>query len=330
MKTPAVVFVQAERAEIQQIDMPPPGPGQAQIRTIVSTISAGTEGWAFRALFTWAPTPFPCVPGYQRVGTITGIGQGVEGWRVGDRVMATTGSWAGDVGPFWGSHVAAANTMAGELYRVPDGVDEVDASAAVVAQVGYNAASRAVIEPGDWAVVYGDGLIGQCAAQAIRARGCKVVLVGHRPERLELAAQHSADVSIDSRGEDVVEVVHRHTGGKPAAVVLDTVQTEGSQRQYVDLLEHGVGQVVYSGFTPEKTWADMGLLQQREFTAHFVSGWTRERMDATLALMAEGKMRVRPLVTHRVPFERGGEMYTMILAKSEPFLGITLDWTGAS
>ena len=46
--------------------------------------------------------------------------------------------------------------------------------------------------------------------------------------------------------------------------------------------------------------------------------------------MAEGKMRLRPLVTHHVPFDRGDEMYRMILAKSEPFLGITLDWTGAS
>ena len=141
-----------------------------------------------------------------------------------------------------------------------------------MAQVGYNAASRAVIEKGDWAVVYGDGLIGQCGAQAIRARGARVILIGHHPERLKLAAAHSADVVVNNREEEAAKAVHGHTGGRPVSVVLDSVQTEGSQREYVPLLERGRGQIVYFGFTPGTSWADMGLLQQRELTTHFVSG----------------------------------------------------------
>jgi hypothetical protein len=51
-------------------------------------------------------------------------------------------------------------------------------------------------------------------------------------------------------------------------------------------------------------------------------------MDATLTLMAEGQMRLLPLITHQVDaVSRGADMYRMILAKSEPFLGIALDWT---
>ena len=49
-------------------------------------------------------------------------------------------------------------------------------------------------------------------------------------------------------------------------------------------------------------------------------------MEATLALMASGKMQVRPLVTHLVPYTRGPEMYRMIVEKKEPFMAITLDW----
>jgi threonine dehydrogenase-like Zn-dependent dehydrogenase len=70
----------------------------------------------------------------------------------------------------------------------------------------------------------------------------------------------------------------------------------------------------------------MALLQQRELTTHFVSGCTRDRMEATLALMAAGQMRIGPLITHLVSYARGPEMYRMILDKNEPFLGITLDW----
>ena len=308
--------------------MPPPGPGQVQIQTRYSLISAGTEGHCLRSRFSWQATPFPCVPGYQRVGQITALGPGVEGWQVGERVMATTAVWEGAVNSQWGAHAGRANTPVGELYRLPEGVDELDASGAVVAQVGYNAAARAVLEPVAWAVVYGDGLIGQCAAQAARARGARVVLVGHRPERLALAAAHSADAVVDNHAEDVTGAVHALTGGRAVAVVLDSVQTEAAQREYLPLLKHGRGQIVYCGNSYENQWADMALLQQRELTAHFVSGWSRARMEATLALMAAGRMRLRPLITHLLPAGRGPEAYEMIQQKSAPFLGIALDWTG--
>lgn len=49
-------------------------------------------------------------------------------------------------------------------------------------------------------------------------------------------------------------------------------QSEAAQREYMPLLQHGRGQIVYSSFTPRTTWADMALLQQQELTAHFVSG----------------------------------------------------------
>jgi 2-desacetyl-2-hydroxyethyl bacteriochlorophyllide A dehydrogenase len=267
------------------------------------------------------------VPGYQRVGVIEAIGRDVQGWQVGDRVMATTGAWAGPIHSAWGSHVAVANTRARELYRLPEGTDEVDASGAVVAQVGYNAAYRANLVPGDWVVVYGDGLIGQCAAQAARSRGVHVILVGHRPERLALAAEFSADVALDSRKDDIAACVMALTDGKPVCAVLDTVQKVEAQQQYVPLLEHGRGQIVYSGFTPGLTWADMAQLQQQELTTHYVSGWNRVRMEATLQLMAEGALRLRPLITHLAPCQDAPAMYRMTLEKSAPFLGITFSWT---
>jgi 2-desacetyl-2-hydroxyethyl bacteriochlorophyllide A dehydrogenase len=326
-QTDAVVFTESCKAALQKIEMPAPGPGEVQVRTVLSTISAGTEGWIYRNLFTWSPTPFPCVPGYQRVGVITARGPGVTGWRMGERVMAIAGEWRGKVSSFWGAHVALANTPVGHLFRLHRSVGDIEGSGAVVAQVGFNAASRADVPRGNWALVCGDGLIGQCAAQAVRAKGLRVILVGHRAERLELAAKFSADVVVNNRKEEVVTAVHRHTNGKPVAVVLDSVQGESVQKEYMPLLERGRGQIVYCGFSPERAWADMAILQQQEITTYFVSGWTRPRMETTLRLMAEGKMRLKPLVTHLVPFGRAPEMYEMVRLKSEPFLGITLNWT---
>lgn len=324
-KAEAIVFTDIGKVELQTIDIADPAPDEVQVRTLFSTISAGTEGWILRNLFTWKPTEYPCVPGYQRVGVIEAVGANVKGWQVGDRVAATISHHTG-ITAMSGSHAALGNTPASEIYAVPDGADDIDISGTVVAQVGYNAASRAIMQPGDWAVVYGDGLIGQSAAQAVRARGANVILVGHRPERLQRAKAFGIDVVIDNHQEPVVEAVHQHTGGQPVTVVLDSVQSETAQREYTPLLERAKGQIVYCGFTSGTTWADMGFLQQREFTTHFVSGWTRARMEATLNLFAEGKMSLRPLITHHVSYRQGPDMYRLHLDKGASFLGMTMDW----
>src|SRR3954470_22705553 len=101
VNTPAVVFDQACRIAMRDIAMPPPGRGQVRVRSELSVVSAGTEGHALRDRFTWAKAAYPCVPGYQRVGVITALGDGVTGWTVGERVVATTGVWQGEVSPFW-------------------------------------------------------------------------------------------------------------------------------------------------------------------------------------------------------------------------------------
>lgn len=329
VKTQAVVFAARCRTELQTIEMPDPQAGEVQVRTRCSTVSCGTEGWFLQDRFTWQPTPYPCVPGYQRVGTVTRLGAGVSGWQEGDRVFATIGCWQGAVKPGWGAHLAVGNTAARELYRIPPDASDLDASAAVVAQVGYNAAYRPTLQPGDWVVVYGDGLIGQCAAQAARARQARVILVGHRAARLTLAAGHSADHVINNREQKPFDAIRDIVGGHPVAAVLDSVQSEASQAEYLPLLQNGTGQIVYCGFTPGTVWANMATLQQRELTTHSVCGWNRTRMEATLDLIGRGKMRLRPLVTHAVSFRQGPEMYDMILNKSAPFLGITLNWEDA-
>lgn len=330
MKTAAIVFTEKNRAALQTISMPDPRPNEVQVRTLYSTISNGTEGWILQNLFTWQATMYPCVPGYQRVGVITKLGKDVTGWKEGDKVFASVGSWQADVPPQWGSHMAVGNTVATELYRLPAGATDIAASAALVAQVGYNAAFRPSFAPGDWVVVYGDGIIGQCAAQAARARQGRVIVVGHRPERLAVALKASADFVINNHGEAVAESVLKLTGQKSVAVVIDTIQSEAAQQEYEQLLEHGSGQVVYAGFTPGKAWADMGALQMRELTTHFISGWNRTRVEKTLELIAQGKMNPQALITHLVSYERGPEMYEMILTRKEPFTGITLNWEKAA
>lgn len=331
--TSAVVFTAPNEVRLQPIVMPPPRRSEVQIRTKWSVVSAGTEGWALQDQFTWAATTFPCVPGYQRVGTVVELGPDVEGFEIGERVMATRGVWdAADcegVSSFWGSHLGLTNTPVEDIYRLPDDCDALDAAGAVVAQVGYNAAYRATLAPIDWVLVLGDGLIGMCAAQAARSRGCKVLLAGHRAERMELARQWCADEVVDSRADEFVGQVQQIVGAPHVAAVLDSVQSTSMQSKYLPLLENARGQIVYCGFTPGTCWADMAVLQQRELMTHFIAGWNRARMEATLALLREKRLQIRPLLTHVVEPDRAPEMYRMIREKSAPFGGIAFDWRSA-
>jgi 2-desacetyl-2-hydroxyethyl bacteriochlorophyllide A dehydrogenase len=327
MKTKAVVFAQRDHVELRDLDVPPPSEQEIQVQSAYSTISVGTERWILTDRFTWMPTQFPCVPGYQRSGTVTAIGSGVSGWRVGDRALALTGTWSDlAVARAFGGHIAVANVPVEFAYAIPQGVTDLGASAAVVAQVGYNAAHRATVRAGDWVICFGDGLIGQFAAQAARARGARVALVGHHAERLQLALQYSADAVVDSMRAEVVPAVREIVRKDYVAIVLDSVQSLASMAQYIDLLEKGCGEIVYNGFNPGSHWADMGVLQQRELTAHFVSGWTRERIEATLELMAAQRIRAEPLVTHVVSYTQAAEIYQSILRKDQAFLGVALDW----
>jgi bacteriochlorophyllide a dehydrogenase len=323
--TRAIVFTAPGQVEVQDMDMPAPGAGEVQIETRYSSISSGTEGWVLHNQFTWAPTTYPVVPGYQRVGTITALGAGVSGWKEGDVVMATNSSWATSPVPFWGSHASLANTKAENVYSLPEGANPVDAAATVVVQVGYNAAYRPYLEPGDWVVVYGDGPIGQFGAQAARARGARTILVGHRAERLTAATAHSADHAL-ADGPDTVEQIRAITGEQHVPVIIDTVQKHACQESYMPLMAHGQGQIVYSGFSPAEPWASMNSLHIQELTTHYISGINRARMEATLNLMAAGRLALTPLITHQVSFEEAPRMYKMIDEKSEPFLSIVFEW----
>lgn len=325
MNARAIVFTAPGQVEVLDMNMPAPAAGEVQIQTRHSSISSGTEGWVLHNQFTWAPTTYPAVPGYQRVGTITAIGAGVTGWQEGDVVMATNGSWTVSPVPFWGSHASLANTKVENVYPLPAGANPVDAAAAVVVQVGYNAAYRPYLEPGDWVVVYGDGPIGQFGAQAARARGARTILVGHRAERLEAAAAHSADHAL-ADGPDAIEQIRGITGQTHVPVIIDTVQKHEVQASYMPLLAHGEGQIVYSGFSPAEPWASMKSLHIQELTTHYICGIARHRMEATLELMAAGKLALTPLITHQVSFEEAPRMYRLIDEKSEPFLSIVFDW----
>jgi 2-desacetyl-2-hydroxyethyl bacteriochlorophyllide A dehydrogenase len=327
----AVIFTGDGTVTVGQVELPPLDDQDVLIQTRVSVVSAGTEGWVLHDRMGWAgPSPYPLVPGYQKAGVVREVGAAVRGLAPGDRVAMTTGRLAGAVRAHWGGHVSLGQQVQEEALKLQDEVSDEDAANLVVAQVGYNAASRPRLEGGEVAAVFGDGLIGQLAAQALRARGARVVLCGRRAARLELGTAYSADAAVNVATSDARAALRELAPGG-LDVVVDTSNAP-DMALFMDVLRPRDGQIVLSGSYYTAYASGRGLtvdadaLQKREIALLTNSGWTRPRLEATLALMARGLLRTTPLITHRVSYREAPRAWQMIEARDQAVLGVAFTW----
>lgn len=90
----------------------------------------------------------------------------------------------------------------------------------------------------------------------------------------------------------------------------------------------GTGEIVFSGYSPDGVtcWADMAVLQQLELTAHFVSGWTRPRLEATLAMLRTGDFPIASLISVVAAGTERIKTMESVQKGVQTHLGAVLDW----
>jgi len=326
----AVRFVDVNQVEWGIVEVPEPGPDDVVVDVRYSWISPGTEGSFLRGERTggdtpYAPSdpwPFPRVPGYQKTGVVRAVGERVEGIVAGDWVFASVSRVAYGVTPM-GGHVSPAVTPKDQIWKLPAGLSPEDASGLVLTQVGYNCGTRAPVAIGEWAVVLGDGLVGHWSAQTLAWRGARVIMLGHHAARLgRLVAPGS--VAVNTAQEPALEAVRRLANGQ-VAVLVDTVGNVPSVESLLPTLKHD-GHIVSAGFCGTEGRIDIQKLRLGEITLHCPSGWTRRRMDETLALLAAGWLDAGSLITHRYPAEQAAVAWRQIVSNRDETLGVILIW----
>jgi threonine dehydrogenase-like Zn-dependent dehydrogenase len=224
----------------------------------------------------------------------------------------------------YAGHVSPSVCPAREVFAIPEGVEPLAVAPLVLAQVGYNGGMRPPVAPGDVAVVVGDGMVGHWTAQTLRARGAEVILVGRHTDRLARFETGPLAHTVHADGLEWTEAVREIAPGG-VHIGVDTV---GS----LDVLEalRGVarrfGHLVSAGFYGSDDAYPLQPPRYKELSIHLVSGWTRERLEETLAALADGRLQTLPLLTHRFPVERAAEAWALIESKREPVLGVVLDW----
>ncbi len=291
---------------------------------VLEVIGGGICGTDVHILHDEHPYWPPVTLGHEFAGRIAELGEGVEDWEVGDRVVCEPHQGACGVchlcrrglmqlcahkrAPGWGIDGALAPRVAVPahlLHRVPDAVSDRAAVVCEPTAISVSALERTGVVPGETVVVLGPGPIGLISAMAARGMGAgRVVVVGRSSSarRLEVAAEVGLEVW-NSDELDPVEAALQATRGRGVDLVVDSSGAGGAIASGVRMLRRR-GRLAALGVSGRDTltfpWDD-ALFRALDLSFSFSSSYTS--WDGALALLASRAVDVEPLVT-AFPLER--------------------------
>ncbi len=197
---------------VGEVAEPLPGAGEVLVEVVATAVNRADT--LQRQGFYPPPPGASDVMGLECSGRIVALGEGVEGWSVGDEVCALLAG---------GGYAARVAVPVGQVMPVPGGVSLIEAACLpeVAATVWSNVFMTAHLQKGERFLVHGGaGGIGTMAIQLAAARGAEVFTTAGSPEKLELCRSLGASHAIDYREDDFVEVL-TEAGG--ADVILDNM-----------------------------------------------------------------------------------------------------------
>ncbi|MBS42499.1 MAG: NADPH:quinone oxidoreductase [Nocardioides sp.] len=301
-------------------ELPDPEPGPGEVLLDVAATAVNRADTLQRQGFYPPPPGASDIIGLECSGTVAALGEGVEGWSVGDEVCALLAG---------GGYASKVVVPAGQVMPVPDGVDLETAAALpeVACTVWSNVWMTAGLRPGESFLVHGGaGGIGTFAIQLAHALDAFVLTTGGTADKLAYCADLGADVTISYRDQDFVEVAREATEGRGADVVLDNMGAKYLQRN-VDVLADGGRLVVIGmqgGVKAELNLASM-LNKRASVAATSLRGRKVEGpmgkaaicasvVEHVWPLVADG--RVRPVVEQRMTLDDVAEAHRTMDAGS--------------
>lgn len=335
MKTAKIVFPEKGKVSLDWSEAAlDAGPGEVVIRTLYSCVSVGTE---LAKLTGEQIVDYPFVPGNRSVGEVTAVGHGVTRVKPGDVVFAHT------------PHVSHVKDRR-FVVPVPEGVRLEHAASVGMSLVSMTALRMGAPELGDWAVVFGMGMVGNLCAQFYALSGAEVVAVDLSRSRLDVAQQCGIPHVIDASAHDVVDEILQLTGGRGADFVVEATGNPVVFETATNVARRG-GDVILLG-SPRRSlecdltpvlqkvhlWRDHGSLTLKG--AHewrypfYEDAWAKHSLERNakviLRLMQQGRLHVAPLITHVLPPQEAPRAFDGLLNEPDKWLGVVFDWTGLS
>jgi predicted dehydrogenase len=295
-----------------------------------------TDGLAptLEAVFNKLDQPLPL--GYCNVGRVMQTGVGVSGFEAGDLVVSN------------GKHAEAVVAPTNLCARVPAGVSADEAAFTVLGAIALQGIRLVKPTLGETVVVTGLGLIGLVTVQLLRAHGCRVIGLDFDPAKLRMAESFGAETVDLSAGADPVAAAREFSRGRGVDAVIITASTKSNEPVHqAALMCRKRGRIVLVGVTGlELSRADFfekELTFQvscsygpgrydpnyeergQDYPFGFVR-WTEQRnFEAVLDMMADGRVDMKPLISHRFALEQAADAYALV-AGGAPSLGILLTY----
>ncbi len=199
------------------VDIAPPEPGRGEVRLRNKAAALNFfDILQIQGKYQVKP-PFPFTPGAEVAGVVDAVGEGVEGWALGDAALAIS-----DGSGFSEQTVVSAK----KLFRLPKGMAWAQAAAMPIVYHTslFALRDRARLAEGEWLLVHaGASGVGMSAIQIGKAMGARVIATAGSPEKLTFSHRQGADHVIDYNSPDWVEEVKSITGGRGADVIYDPV-----------------------------------------------------------------------------------------------------------
>jgi threonine dehydrogenase-like Zn-dependent dehydrogenase len=193
-------------------------------------------------------------------------------------------------------------------YRLPEAVSFEEAALIEPASVSLHAARITPIDVNDVVAVVGAGQIGLFAIQAVRVKGAgTIIALDMKDERLALARQLGADVTINPGTADVAAEMRRALGRPDVDAVLEAVGTEASVKLAMELTKLG-GHVTLIGNVTPRIQVNLQDIVSRELTLRGSCAIAGE-YRACLDLMAAGRIQAKPLISKIVPLTEGQDAF---------------------
>lgn len=288
-------------------------------------------------------TKYPIIPGHEWSGTVVAVGKNVRDFKVGDRVTSDVSLGCGEcencrqghynlcpnrevVGSYRNRQGVFAQYVAvpqRHLYKIPESLSLEEAALAEPAATAMYAVTKARIPAGAQVLVIGDGPIGQLAAQLANLAGAsRVIMAGSWDEKLAIARECGIAETINYHKEDVVQRARELTEDGPE-IVIETSGSNAALNMAVQALKP-TGRIVavswYNGANVDVAMNTL-IVKDAELIGSLASP---NSFTPVLRYMAEGKLKVKPLITHVKPLEELEDVVKLVRAKKEMRIKILL------
>ena len=332
MKAQRVVWPSRAKVEVETFALPQVGDDEVLVATECTLISPGTER-AFLLGLPNAQGRYPSRPGYSNIGTVREIGKAVTDFKIGERVASTQ------------AHTSHFVTSPSRLLKIAS--PDVPAEEAVFFNLGAIALQgvrKARIELGEATLVLGQGLVGLLAMQLSKLSGALPIIAADLTDsRLKISKSVGADRTLNPEDANFVEQLGSVTKSNGPTVVIEAIGHPDAISTALDVAGWGARVVLLAstrGETPNVNFyrdvhkkglilygAHNSIRPRQESSPNF---WTLEADSLLLlSLIAQKRLNVVPLISHRVPGEEAPKAYQLLMEWNPGLIGVVLQWNNA-